>query len=555
MIDHIVIKPTGNPGTGVNNIYGTRVEKGKTIITGNVESRPYAQYVQVVAKGYHKGSLVQVDGQTISIAKNDNANYRFEMNENNNVDKVVVVAREQKDIAGKGEVVAYSTRKESGKIIIDSLVSSGFYKEKNLGIIASGLGSNKNAPAIETNTALASFSANTCQMQHVATSLDAGDKIKNVTATLAGDLQDTIQMRKFAYRVENGTYLVTSIIENGNTVPQTAGVQVIGYNKSGKIVEVNGYSDSIGANSTKQYKTILNNTKEIAKVNVELVGIVKGNVEEKHAFYRDTNNIVVTGISLNGSRKHNGGVVAMGYDKKGKVVDVDTFYGLLNEDSITPFILRLGNAGAISSVKCYAVDERSLKPDIILNGSGVIVDKTSSSVKTNAVITNGTTLQQHVGIISVGYNSSGKVVDLSLSGAIDIAPLTVSKIQNSLAEFTKITAVKNYLYGVKCSTAIKGSFTQRNANTISYGACIQNGSGDQNFTVKVAMYDLSGKVIPVQDTLLPIQKYCAQIYKNQFDITNVSRLYVKIYDANGKQLKSELLFNRPVPKKKTKGKK
>ncbi len=546
MIDRVQVNATGNSDSTFVNAYGNRVENGKNIITGNVESNLYSQYVQVVAKGYSKGEVVEVEGQTLAVEKNANANYYFEMSQNNNIDRVDVIARQQESIMGNAEVVTYSTHTENNKIIIDALVSSGYYKEKNLGIITAGL--DKNKKIIETNTQVAKFQGNICQLQHVTTTLEAGDRIKEVNVILAGDIENNIALKKCGYRVENKTYLVTSIIENGLTVAQTAGVKVTGYDAKGKVVEITGYSDNIPANSTKQYKSILTNTKDISRVEAEIVGLVKGNIQEHHASYLDANNMVVSGILLNGNAQHNGGFIAIGKDSKGNTVDVDCFYRSLNQNTVTPFVLKLNDAKRIKSVKTYAVESDGLSPNVVLDGAGYYLDQ--NTMRINAVITNGATIQQTAGLVSIGYNAKGSTVDMAVTSSSGLAPLTAVKLQNTLSNIKEISKVKTLLYGVNCSTGLLAACLRRTPGytTATYSVCIQNGSDDQSFKVKYQPYDLKGKALPESVQDIKILKNGAQIVNFTIDTANVSKAYLKVYDSTNKQVKGKGISDQAYKK-------
>lgn len=546
LIDHVRVSVTGNSDFTINNIYGNRVEKGKNIITGNFESNPFSQFVQIVAKGYSKGEVVAIDGQTIPVDKNANGNYRFEMDQSNNIDKVEVSAREQKNIMSKAELVTYSTHTENSKIIVDALVSSGYYKDKNLGIIATGLdGQNK---IVETNTQVIAFQGNKSLLQHVTTTLEAGKQIKKVNVELAGTMDDDIKLVKCGYRVENGTYLVTSIIENGNTVAQTAGVKVIGYNQKDEVIEVSGYSDTINANSTKQYKSILTNTKDISRVDAQIVGLVKGKIQEQHAQYQDGNTKIVSGILLNGNAQHNGGFIAQGLDNKGNIVDIDCFYNSLNENTVTPFILKLNDAKRIASVKTYTVEAGGTSPNMILDGAGYFLDKDRLTI--NSVITNGTTLVQPAGLVSIGYDTKGTAVDIAVTQAFNVNPLTTSKFQNYLSNIKQISKVKTTMLGVKCPTDLFALITKKDPNSpvVSYNICIRNGSADQNFVVKLTSYDLKGKLLPESSQNVQIQKYGAQVFNFTVDTANTSQFYLKVYDSTNKQVRgkgiSDLIYKK-----------
>ncbi|MCX8130006.1 MAG: hypothetical protein N3I35_07910 [Clostridia bacterium] len=533
LIDQVNVSVTGNSNSTFLNIYGNRVENGKNIITGNIENNPYSQYVQIVAKGYSGGKVVEVDGKTLTIEKSANASYRFEMDQHNNIDRVEVLVKQQKEIVGSAELVAYSTHTESNKIIVDALVSSGYYKDKNLGIIVSGL--DRDFKVIETNTSILPFKGNTIQLQHVKTTLEAGDRIKRVNVELAGILEDQILLRKCAYRVENGTYLVTSIIENGNTVQQTAGVKVTGYDEAGNVVEVTGYSDNIPANSTKQYKSILTNTKDIKKVTAEFVGLVKGDTQEIHASYTDAGYTFVSGIILNGNAQHYGGFIAIGKDKNGKIVDIDSLYRSLDQNTVTPFLLKLNNS-KMKSLQTYIVEANKLSPNLVLNGAGFYKELENGHI--NAVISNGTTLKQIAGIVSIGYDSRGKAVDMNATRPYEISPLTVTKLQNSLSNIKQVVSVKSFLYGVKCNTSILASSysVDHQRKTDIYSLCITNGAAEQKFKVVYTTYDTKGKKLKDVIQNVQISKYGAKVVTVNINKSNISRALVTVYDSTNKKI-------------------
>lgn len=546
LIDKVEVMVTGDSNLTVTNRFGNRVEKGKNIITGNIESNPYSQYIQVVAKGYSKGKVVAIDGQTLAVEKNANANYRFEMDQNNNIDKVDVSIREQKNIVGSAELVTYFTHTENSKIIVDALVSSGFYKDKNLGIVATGM-DDKNK-ILETNTQVIPFEGNKSLLKHVTTTLDAGTTIKNVNVELAGVMEDDIKLIKCGYRVENGTWVVTSIIENGNTVSQTAGVELIGYDKNGKTVEVTGYSDTIPSNNTKQYKSILTNTKDVVKIDAKFVGLIKGKITENHSDYQDGNCRVVTGIIINGNAQHNGGIIVIGNDKSGKTVDVDSYYSSLNENTVTPFLLKLNDAKRIVSYKIYTIEAGSISPNLVFEGAGFFQDKDHYTI--NSVITNGTTINQTPGLLSFGYDKKGKCVDMSMTSPANIPALTSLKCQNYLSNIKQIVSVKSMLYGVKCNTEITAASLRRDAGATSgaYSICLRNGVADQSFTVKFTPYGIKGVVIPEMVQNIQIPKYGAQIVTFNIDFVNMSKVVMKVYDSTNKQVKgagiSDIIYKK-----------
>jgi len=533
MISRVDAHVTGNSQTSVVNLFGTRVEKGKNIITGNIENNPYNQYIQVIAKGYSLGKVVAVDGLTLSVEKNANANYRFELDQHNGFDKVEVQIRKQEEIVGKADLIAYSTLTVNSKIIVDALVSSGYYKDKNLGIIISGM--NIQGSLLETNAAVVPFRGNGCIIQHVTASLDAGDAIKMVKAELAGTMEDDIVLKQCGKRVENDTYLVTNIIENGNTVAQTAGVMVLGMDANGKIIEVTGYSDNIPANSTKQYKSILTNTKDIKNVKAEFVGLVKGDLQEQHAMYNDANNTVVSGILLNGTAKQDSGIIAMSKDKKGNIIDINCLYSTLNENTITPFLIRLNNTN-FGSINTYTAEASKLKPVLNLDGAGFFKQENTGIV--NAVITNGTSLPQQCGIISIGYNSKGKAVDMNAMPPININAQTVMKVQNSFNNIDQISTAKSYLYGINCSTGLLASSFRKAPDNRSaeYSLCITNGASEQTFNIVTTIYDKTTKKATESTSSIRISKYSAGVVKINIDLQNTLKAYLKIYDSTGKKL-------------------
>jgi len=184
---------------------------------------------------------------------------------------------------------------------------------------------------------------------------------------------------------------------------------------------------------------------------------------------------------------------------------------------------------------------------LVLDGAGYYLDQNRMLV--NAVVTNGTTLQQQAGIVSIGYDTKGKAVDMNVTSPTYIAPLTVIKLQNSLSN-PKVSSVKSILYGVKCSTGILAtSFRKDTSSTAGmFSMCIQNGSADQAFTVKYTAYDKKGKSLGeiVQNVVIP--KYGAQIVYFSIDTVNVYKAYVKVYDSTNKQVKtkgiSDLVYSK-----------
>lgn len=535
LIKNTTVDLIGNQGVPFSNIYGSRLEKGTNIITGSLENNAFNQYIQLVALGLSNDRVVDIGGKTFDVKKNSQINYRFELNQKNDIDQVLIMARQQSSIDGGAEVVAKCFYREDNSIKVLALVSSGYYKDKNLGITVSGL--DKSGQIVETNTNTIPFSGNKCQLQLVTTSLKAVTLIDKVKVELAGSMEDNIKLIKYGYRIENNACLVTSVVENGNTIPQIAGVKVSGYNKAGNVVEITGYSTNIPANGTMQFNSTLTDTKDIFKVTAEFVGLVKGKLQAYTSSFNSSNSTEVTGILVNGDIKQQAGIVVVGKDSKGNIIDTNCLYQPLEGNSVTPFRITVSNNNLrpITSISTYTVEANSLTSELLLNAVGCCPDV--DKLKINAVVTNGTSVSQMAGIVSIGYDGNGKPIDIVATAPQSIAPLTVTRVQNSM-EGKNAANVRSLLYGVPCSTGILATAIKQDTKTKSgtYLLCIQNGSADQDFKVTSTSYDKKGKKISDNVQTVRVERYCAKVASISYNLDNVSKITLKVLDATGKRI-------------------
>jgi len=267
-----------------------------------------------------------------------------------------------------------------------------------------------------------------------------------------------------------------------------------------------------------------------------MVDILKNQVSERHAMYKDEEGITVSGIVLSGSREHNAGLVAMAKDANGVIVDADCYYNLLKEDSVNPFYLKLNDPARILKVDTYIVDEMTLKSELKLEGSGSYISK--GKLQINGIVANGTTLEQETGLISMGYDENNRLVDISSTKSVKMKPLSVHKLLNNLDETGKVKKVNTIIYGVPCKTAVLGQAVNKNNSIVSYKACLQNGAGDQDFTVHVMVYNSKGQLQTVKPQTVSVKKYGAVTFTTNFSARNVSKVLVKFFDASQNQIKN-----------------
>jgi hypothetical protein len=491
------------------------------------------------------------------------------MNEKNNIKALNIKYREQKQVVASGDLIDYYVVDENGKAVIAALVSSGYYKSKKLGIMAEAIDTKLNRVK-EVNTDFKNFSANKFEVKMVTTTLDTGSSNNvdtKLTAEIVGRLEDTIKLHDYGWRVENGKIIVTSVVENGNTVAQTIGVRINGYDKDGKLIEVSGYSDKLEANSTKQYKTILNNTNQIVKVDTtentdkDLLPIVKDKLESRYAECKDANKLFVSGILLNGSRKHLAGFLALGKDSNGTIISADCYYGNLSEDSVSSFYLELNNADSIKRVDKYIVEEGifsavsenapaiEMGEGVFMNGYGFYKND-NGSIGIHAVVSNRTSLQQSLGLFSIGYDKNKNIVELAVERKSKVDANYMVRMQGRLEKSDVIKNVITSLVGVACKTQVLATMTEIKNNYVYYSAAVQNGDVDQKFTLKFTSYDLKGKLLsPVsqQDSL--IANNSIYIFKKQFNKNTVSKVIVEIFDASKKLIKKQQFIYNKVLKK------
>ncbi|NMO95278.1 copper amine oxidase N-terminal domain-containing protein [Paenibacillus lemnae] len=234
--------------------------------------------------------------------------------------------------------------------------------------------------------------------------LDAGSLVNKVEVKPAGQAGDRAVLLASGHYEQNGKIEVTAVLQNADS-GRNAGVLAVGYDASGKAVEVKSASGYLMSSNVDTFSIQLKAAKQIKSVKVTAVDTPEDAVKLLSTGSRlENGKLIVSGAIQNRNEGGRVGVIIVGSQASGKVLEVNTTSGYLSGKEIGNFEAELTAGKAISGVKVYLTGG-SQTPKIIAEGRTRINNKLVVSVG----IENGDKSQK-ITMKSSAYNAQGRLL-------------------------------------------------------------------------------------------------------------------------------------------------
>ncbi len=181
--------------------------------------------------------------------------------------------------------------------------------------------------------------------------LDGGSSIKRVEVLPAGPAGNEAKLLASGSWTNNGVVKVTGVVQNG-TEGRNVGMLAVGYDASGKAVEVTSADGYFTGSEVSTFEVELKAAKLIKTVKVSAIDPVEDAVKLLQTGSRlENGKLIVTGSIQN--RKEGGrvGVIVVGSNGSGKVLEVNTTTGYLSGSEIANFAAELEAGKAASNIK------------------------------------------------------------------------------------------------------------------------------------------------------------------------------------------------------------
>jgi len=232
--------------------------------------------------------------------------------------------------------------------------------------------------------------------------LDGGSSIKRVEVLPAGPAGSEAKLLASGSRTDNGVVKVTGVVQNG-TEGRNVGMLAVGYDASGKAVEVTSADGYFTGSEVAAFEVELKAAKLIKTVKVSAIDPVEDAVKLLQTGSRlENGKLIVTGSIQN--RKEGGrvGVIVVGGNGSGKVLEVNTTTGYLSGSEIANFAAELGAGKAASNIKVFLTGS-SQTPKIIAEGRMTVNNKLVVTIG----IENGDA-SQRITVKSTAYDAKGR---------------------------------------------------------------------------------------------------------------------------------------------------
>ncbi|WP_052759540.1 hypothetical protein [Paenibacillus sp. DMB20] len=234
--------------------------------------------------------------------------------------------------------------------------------------------------------------------------LDSGSKIKKVEVKPAGEAGSKAVLLASGTRTEKSGIEVSAVVQN-STQGRKVGVMAVGYDASGKAVEVGSAQSYLGGGEVATYNLRLKAANLVKNVELTTFDSEVDGVKLLQTGSRlENGKFVVTGSVQNGNEGGQVGVVVVGKNAKGKVLEVNTTSGYLGSVEINDFVAEFDAGKAVASYKVI-ITGNSRAPKIIAEGFTRINNKLSVTIG----IKNGEK-GQRITVKSTAYNSKGRRV-------------------------------------------------------------------------------------------------------------------------------------------------
>lgn len=331
----------------------------------------------------------------------------------------------------------------------------------------------------------------------------------------------------------NGKMKVSFDVRNGGK-GTTAGFIVVGYDEKGKVIEVIGDSTYLMSNEIETFEVDLVSGSKVKEVKV-LPAQPSGNqaVLLEYGTRTEKGNIEVSGAVLNASEGRRVGMLVVGYDANGKAVEVNSGSSYLMGSEVATYKIQLKAVNQIKSVKAMVIDSTE---------DAVKLLQTGSRVENGKLVITGSIQNRNeggrVGVIVVGSNSSGKVLEVNTTTGY----LTAKEIGNFEAELESgkaVSGVKVFLTGTSQTPKIIAEGKTRINNKLVVTIGVENGTKSQRITVKSTAYDSKGRSLGSDTDSMFMLANETTTLRMDYNDSRVSSVKLKYYDEAGKEIGAE----------------
>ncbi len=341
--------------------------------------------------------------------------------------------------------------------------------------------------------------------------------------------ESSITVAETSHELVSGKMKVSFDVRNGGS-STVAGFVVVGYDEKGKALEVVGDSAYLISNEIETFEVNLESGSKVKDVKVFPAKAAGSQAVLLESGYRtEKNSIKVTGAVQNADASGRVGMLVVGYDGAGKAVEVKSASSYLTASEVATFEIPLTAVKLIKDVKVMAVDSQEDAVKLLQTGSRVENGKLVVSGAIQNRDANG-----KVGVIVVGSNSSGKVLEVNTTRGY----LTAKEIGNFEAKLDSgkaVTNVKVYLTGSSEIPKIIAEGRTRINNKLVVTTGIENGATMQKITVKSTAYDAKGRLLGTQTDSLFMSDHDTTTFKITYD-SRVSSVKLKYYDESGNEI-------------------
>ncbi|WP_244562799.1 copper amine oxidase N-terminal domain-containing protein [Paenibacillus uliginis] len=350
--------------------------------------------------------------------------------------------------------------------------------------------------------------------------------------TALADEASSVTVVESSHELVNGKMQVSFDVRNGGSGTE-AGFVVVGYDESGKAIEVVGDSAYLMSNEIETFEVALKSGSKIKDVKVLPAGQAGSQAVLLESGTRTENgSIEVSGAVQNANEGRRVGMMAVGYDASGKAVEVKSAYSYMTSGEVTTYGIKLKAVNLIKSVKVSVIDSTE---------DAVKLLQTGSRLENGKLIITGSIQNRNeggrVGVIIVGSNSNGKVVEVNTTTGY----LTDKEIANFEAELEAgkaISGVKVFLTGSSQTPKIIAEGRTRINNKLVVTIGVENGTKAQRITVKSTAYDAKGRSLGSETDSMYMLDHETTTLRIDYD-SRVSSVKLKYYDEAGREIGAE----------------
>lgn len=232
--------------------------------------------------------------------------------------------------------------------------------------------------------------------------LDSGSRVKRVEVMAAGPAGNQAQLLASGYWTNNDGIEVSGVVQN-STVGHNVGMLAVGYDAAGKAVEVTSADTYFGGSDVGTFNVQLKAVKQIKSVKVSVIDPVEDAVKLLQTGSRlENGKLIVTGSIQNRNKGGQAGVIIVGSNANGKVLEVNTTSGYLLSNEIANFQAELEAGKAVSDLKVFLTGN-SETAKIIAEGRTTINNKLVVTIG----VENGN-VSQRITVKSTAYDAKGR---------------------------------------------------------------------------------------------------------------------------------------------------